>query len=589
MRSLRACALVLVVSSCWVTGVARADTGAAALLPFQGPQSAKVRQDVQSGLRKANVELVPLKQVSAVAKKTKGYAKQAARLDASVLVRTRVRRVEGRWIADTEVRNAKGQRVRRLKSNSSNLGRLSSRLVAQLLKTGLMPTAAAAAAAPATPTPAPKASPDPPKQPRVVVRPFDGTQASKVRSAAARGLRGERIELYPNADFVEKAQSLGVNLRSEGGHVAPAAALAVSALFEGDVLREEGVWSAYVRLVDGQSSTVVRQRYYEADTLNALLESIESGVGPDFRKDLGRLEVRKPGAVVVAPTAAVVEPPKKKEPKKNQSKARRDPKRRPAAVDIQADFRIVHRKFRYNDILLPQDRPPSEGGTELRDYRLGAGPGVGLKFQYFPGAHFTSGVGAQFGIDFEWERLFAIDSTRSEPDGTVSTFPTESQQFLVGLRWRYPVGRWEPFVVLNYGFHNFQFGVSGPPVPGEDTTAGVPGVRYQFARFGAGFRVVLGEHDTFIIAGNIALRFVGDRVGGIGSPTWFPEARANGLDTGVSFGVALPLGFEIRIGVDYRRYWFDLNPSPGSTPPPRVAGGALDTYVAGTFGFAWRR
>ena len=40
------------------------------------------------------------------------------------------------------------------------------------------------------------------------------------------------------------------------------------------------------------------------------------------------------------------------------------------------------------------------------------GPGVGMKFQYYPGAHFTAGVGAQFGIDFEWERLFDFDSTR---------------------------------------------------------------------------------------------------------------------------------------------------------------------------------
>jgi hypothetical protein len=207
---------------------------------------------------------------------------------------------------------------------------------------------------------------------------------------------------------------------------------------------------------------------------------------------------------------------------------------------------------------------------------------VALKFQYFPGAHFTDGIGAQFGIDFEWERVFDFESTQA--DGT--SFPTEAQQFLVGLRWRYPTGRWEPFIVADYGVQKFEFGVSGPAIPGEDNTAGVPGVRYKFVRIGAGFRVALGKNETYIIGANIAFRGVFS-VGGIGTYAWFPEATANGMDAGLVFGFALPLGFEIRIGGDYRRYGFDLNPVPPD--PPYVAGGALDQYLAGTIGVAWRR
>jgi hypothetical protein len=68
---------------------------------------------------------------------------------------------------------------------------------------------------------------------------------------------------------------------------------------------------------------------------------------------------------------------------------------------------------------------------------------------------------------------------------------------------------------------------------------------------------------------------------------WFPEAKANGMDVGLLVGFALPLGFEVRLGMDYRRYWFDLNPVPPD--PPYVAGGALDQFLGGTIGFAWRR
>ena len=555
----------------WFSGVAWADDGAAALLPFQGPQASKVRQSVQKGLRAQDVSLVPLKQVSAVVKKTSGYSKQASKLGASVLVKARVRRVEGRWLADTEVRNAKGARVKKFRSNSSSLARLSSRIVAGLLDTGLMPTATVGAAAATDP------EPPPPTEPRVVVRPFKGTQAAKVRGGAVRGLSKEPIELYPSSKFANKAKSLGANLQSDGGHVPPAVALAVSGLFEGDVLREDGVWSAYVRLVDGRSTAVISQHYYDASSLSGLTKKVQGNIGPDFRKDVRKLGVVAPGAVAVAPVAAPAAAPVRAEPKKpepeHEGKSKRKKKGQgPAAVDIEADFRIVRRTLRYNDDLR----------GDLRDYTLNAGPGAALKFQYFPGAHFTDGVGAQFGIDFAWERLFNFDSTQA--DGTA--FPTQSQEFLIGLRWRYPTGRWEPFVVVDYGVHTFEFGVSGPAVPGEDNTAGVPGVKYEFVRIGGGFRVALGKNETFIIGANIALRGVFN-VGGIGTYVWFPEAKANGMDVGLLVGFALPLGFEVRLGMDYRRYWFDLNPVPPD--PPYVAGGALDQFLGGTIGFAWRR
>ncbi|RLB43046.1 MAG: hypothetical protein DRH30_03775 [Deltaproteobacteria bacterium] len=567
MRLLRFCALAALLSLFSSVDVAYADDGAAALLPFQGPQAAKVRQNVQKSLRAADVQVVPLKRVTAVVKKTKGYAKQATKLKASVLVRARVRRVEGRWIADTEVRNTKGQRIEKFRTTSSSVTRLSNRVVVQLMKTGRLPVAGAVA----EPEP-----PSAPTQPRLVVRPFTGAQAGKIRGAAVRGLRREPVELFSNKQFVDKANGLGVDLKSDGGHVAPASALAVSGLIEGDVLREDGVWSAYVRLVDGESATVISQHYYDASTSAALAKSVQSNIGPDFRKDIRKLGVAVPGAVALVPVTAVAAAPVVKAPKKAKAevkyKAKRPKEQRPAAVDIELDFRLVHRDFAYKDDLR----------GDLRDYRLGIGPGVGTKFQYYPGAHFTAGVGAQFGIDFEWERVFNFDSTRA--DG--AQFPTESQQFLIGLRWRYPTGRWEPSFVIDYGVHSFRFGLSGPPVPGEDNTAQTPSVRYEFVRIGAGFRVGIGEKERFIVMANLAFRGVFS-VGGVGTSLWFPEATANGMDAMVMFGYALPKGFEIRLGIDYRRYGLDLNPVPPD--PPYVAGGAADQYWGFSIGAAWRR
>jgi len=573
MGGLRLGALMVFLSVASSAGVASAEGSHAALLPFQGPQASKVRQSVQKGLSAKDVLLVPLKDVTAVVKKTKGYAKQAAKLEASALVRTRLRRVEGRWIADTEVWNAEGRRVEKLRTTSSSLARLSNRVVGQLLETGRMPQPGAVVAKSSEPEIAA------PTKPRIVIRPFSGVQSAKIRGAAVRGLRKESVELFPNDKFVAKARSMGVDLDAEGGHVAPASALAVSGLIEGDVLHEDGVWSAYVRLIEGDSRKVVSQHFYDANTSAVLAKVVQTNVGSDFKRDIQKLGTAEPVAVVVAPVAAASAIPVEKAPSAKaavevEPRATRSKKQRPAAVDIEVDFRMVNRRLSYADDLK----------GDLRDYQLKFGPGVGTKFQYYPGAHFTAGVGAQFGIDFEWQRIFDFESTRA--DG--AQFPTQSQQFLIGMRWRYPKGRWEPSVALDYGVHTFEFGVSGPPQPGEDTTSGVPGVRYEFVRFGGGFRVVIGKKEILIITTSIAYRAVFS-VGSIGTYLWFPEATANGMDAMLMLGFALPKGFEVRLGVDYRRYGFDLNPVPPPPEPRYVAGGALDQYWGFSIGLAWRR
>ncbi len=596
MGGLRVGALTLLLGAGLWTTTADAQEGAAALLPLQGTSASKIRQSVQTGLREEGVELIPLKKVSSVAKKTKNNASRASRLDASVLVGGKIRRSNGNWIADMGVRNQKGARVEKFRTSASTMQRLVNRIVIQLIDTGRMPMSddddGAAFVEPA-PAAASFVEPDPPPPvldvPRIVVRPFNGPQASKVRVAVIRSFRDEPVKLVPNKVFVDKARSLGVDPRAEGGHVPPSEALGISALVDGDVVREDGIWSAYVRLLDASSDDVISQHYYEGDTYKELSRAVQQEAWDDFRKDVKKL-TPKGGTSVAAPAIAIgpvavdvaeatpeveiayedVEPEKEKkskDKKPKEEKSRERDRDRPAAVDIEFDFVFVHRSLTWNDDQL----------GNLRDYTLGFGPGVQTKFQYYPGAHFTSGVGAQFGVDFEWQRLFNFDSTRD--DGL--SFPTEAQQFLVGLRWRYPVGRWEPSIFAGYGMQKFEFGVSSDPT----VPPGIPGVRYQFVRLGAGFRVGIGKKESFIIAANAAFRGVFN-AGGIQSSVWFPDAKVNGLDAMLMLGYALPLGFEVRVSGDYRRYGFDLNPVPPD--PPYVAGGALDQYWTLSIGAAWR-
>jgi len=568
MRTWRVRALTVLLGWCAVQSAARADDGQAALLPMQGPQAAKVRQRVQKGLRDADVNLVPLKKATAVARKTKSFAARASRLDAEIMVGGRIRRAGDRWIADVGIRNERGKRVEKFRTGASTLTRLSNRIVSKLLDTRRMPIAGAAeegvqkldvgAAAAAT---------DEPDVPKLVVRPFKGTQGSKIRGAAVRGLKERPVELVPNNRFAREAQRLNVDLAAPEGHVLPARSMGVNAIVEGDVFSEDGFWSAYVRLVDGRSADVIAQHYYEGDSASELAAAVQAEIWDDFHKDVGRLEPR--AAVAVAPAAA--RPPPKTKVETAREPKKRSKKDRPAAVDIEFGFKFVHRSLSWNDVVVAP-----------RDYTLGFGPGIQTKFQWYPGAHFTSGVGAQFGVEFEYERLFDFDSTRDE-GGTMLSFPTSSQQFLVGARWRYPVGRWEPRVIVDYGVHQFDLAVSQDPV----ATPGLPSVEYKFVRAGAGFRVAAGKKENFIVVLDGAFRALLSS-GGLESDQFFPQSSGNGMDVLVMFGYGLPKGFELRLGLDYRRYWFDLNPAPPPPEPPFVAGGALDQYWGLSIGAAWR-
>ena len=62
--------------------------------------------------------------------------------------------------------------------------------------------------------------------------------------------------------------------------------------------------------------------------------------------------------------------------------------------------------------------------------------------------------------------------------------------------------------------------------------------------------------------------------------TYFPHLSANGLDTGGAFTVTLLDRIELKLGGEYQRYWYKMNPAVGDT---NVAGGALDVYVSGNF------
>ncbi len=307
MKQTSLAALIALTSLCCLSARASAeDGGRVGLLPFQGTQAGQVRQRVQNRLRANDVDLIPLKEVSAVAKKTNGWAPRARKLDASLLVSARIRKSGEKWIADVEVRNAEAKRVKKFRTSSSSSNKVANRIADQLLKSGLLPLVSApaaeedtvpapdatAAATTSTPTTAVevRAEPSEPLPATLVVRPFTGKNASRVRTSVVRALQADGVKLTPTKEFSDKAKSMGADLSSDEGHVAPATELGVVGIVEGEVSYEDGLWSAYIRLIDGQSAKVIDQHFYDADTSGGLSRVVREEVYPDFKRDVRKLK-----------------------------------------------------------------------------------------------------------------------------------------------------------------------------------------------------------------------------------------------------------------------------------------------------------
>lgn len=575
---------LLVLVALWSTPVLANDH--TALLPFTGGKNASAtRQRIQTKLRAANVSLVPLKQTTSAWRASKNRAKVASKLDAKFLVSGRVRKSGEQWVADIQVFNAGGKRVRKFRIASTKLVRVGNRAAQKLLDTKLLPKVRGAApAAPppsvmrigpekegATPPPPPP-KPRAPKSatPRIVVGSFEGRSAAKIRTGAVRAFSGKPVKLVANKTLVTKARAMGANLKKNNGHVAPARALGVDAIVGGDVELEGNTWTAYVRLIDGRSAQVLRQEYYEARTAASLARVIEKDLWGGFKGEIAELHEDRDRAIAKAAKGDTSKQAARDRRRDERKTARYKGKRLPTALDLAFYFRFIRRTFTYNDVLSP----------DLRDYSIRGAPGIALRFRWYPGAHFVSNVASQFGVDIEYERLFNFESTRAD-DG--QTFPGRSRAWGVGLRWRYPFKRVQPSLMVAYGRHSFEVLPSGPPRPGLDNTPEIPQVNYEFIRYG-------GEVRWDVVAG-LKLTINGSflqvlETGGISSNLWFPDAKANGMTAEFLLGYAIPANFEVRAGFDYRRYFFDLNPRPPN--PPFVAGGALDVYWGLTLGIAWR-
>jgi hypothetical protein len=202
----------------------------------------------------------------------------------------------------------------------------------------------------------------------------------------------------------------------------------------------------------------------------------------------------------------------------------------------------------------------------LREYRLPMSALGALRVEAWPAAR-LGGAPSHFGLTASAEQSILL---KSGPRGGPS-FATNAQRITLGLLGRLPVQRAEVTLSAAYGWQDFSISGEGDPARPE-----IPNVTYRFLRGGAGLR--MDVRPRLAVLASAAYLHVLDS-GQIATAEYFPRLTVAGVEAGLGAAWQFSSPWEVRVGVDYRRYFFDMHPEPGDR---LIAGGALDNYVVAT-------
>ena len=258
------------------------------------------------------------------------------------------------------------------------------------------------------------------------------------------------------------------------------------------------------------------------------------------------------------PVAAKTEPPPTAKAEFFDDSAQPEaPKERPTALRFGIGFTGLNRNYTYRDDIF----------DALSKYRLPFGPAPSAELEFFPGALFTSGIAANFGIRGAFNYVVGVSSVANGVK-----FASSSMKLQASLVGRIPIRMIELQLGVGYGMQSFGIAASAngterPNIPNV-SYGGIRPMLEATVHFSPIFGLHLGgAYQVLISKGELAV-----------SP-YFPRSVGGGADMWVAVSVKPMQHFAIRLQGDYSRYFFALKPQVGDT---YVAGGALDEYLSGT-------
>ncbi len=454
--------------------------------------------------------------------------------------------------------------------------------------------------------------------PKVAVPSFTGPGEGASRAAVEKALKSRKIVVVSGGELTGAAKRLKVSLNSDDGYKAVSKALDLTGIVVGEVTNKK----ATLTVRTGSDGSVVGEETFTG----AGSKKIAAVISKTFWKRLsgafnktnppggGGFEAPPPEPEPAGAAAEESEPAekapeskpvasneggsKKKKAKeapaesesspgeKSESEGEGEKKPKAAAEESEAAPEggeealsiflgpaVLMRSLSYN-----QQRPDLSA-TPTGSYSLPSAPALNLRADFFPLALLGGGPLAGLGLTGDLTYLLPVVTS----PGVGGNYKTVSTAFSIGLKYRLP---WGLFATVAYGDDWFQLRRSSNSM----STSVVPSTDYKFARAGGGIHTQVTS--SVLLDANLAyLQCIG-KPGQIGGASYFPRTTCAGLEAGVGAGYKVTNAFEIRAGVDVRRFGlaFNTKPSdvtgnPATTPP--IAGGAVDQYIQIYVGLAY--
>ncbi|HEY5090393.1 MAG TPA: hypothetical protein VIK30_10500 [Polyangia bacterium] len=443
---------------------------------------------------------------------------------------------------------------------------------------------------------------------RIGIPKFEGAQEALIRKAVMQALKVHGYELIKSREMNAAMASTGAHADSDDGLKTLAKELALTAIITGEV----GPRRAKIVVHDGGEGSLLG----DASFSGANPRKLAVEVGRDFWRKLGAdvgrgqmprgakkgqkaaaadapeddesgaaggggdeapMAEKKPKAEAAAseeaapegeaPTAARRKKPKfKMETPPPEGEEGGAPSSVPW-IDVEFGFGGMNRSLSYYQ--------PAMNTPPLLPYTLGLGPILFGKVVFFPVAPFVGGPLADLGLDLKIEQGI-ISSTGA--NGT--SYSNVVHEFAGGLRYRFPFAGADDFYLSGTG------GEQAFTFNGANRTAlRIPDTIYRYARLGAGLRLMVTDAISVTLDGGY--RYVFNQAGTQIVTSFFPHLSVQGADAELGGGYALNSNFEIRAGVNWRRYWYAMHSVAADLPTHDAAGGAVDQYFTFTASIAF--
>ncbi|MEO1335055.1 MAG: hypothetical protein AAFV29_05410 [Myxococcota bacterium] len=552
----------------------QAEAGTVALTSATGPAKEDVVAAVEATLRKdRSLRVITLAEWQKAAKEAglnpvKDRSRLARRLRVSRLLSAAVKRDGGAWTVSVVVYNAKGKGLKRWRAKSRKVQRLES-LVRKRMMARLQSVLRTKAA------PADRAKADLAGQGsvRVGVLGVKGGKRTGRRLAKLLSQSGQ-FKRVTNNQVESMAAKIGANVDTSRGRRKLARALKVDAWLNVRSRVRRKRYAVTARVYSGETGRLIDtlngRGNSEPKALSGMLTLLGDLLRTSGPSNAGAVAKAAPPAGPRKSSGAtpnrLVATPQPRDSDAGVSASVRDQRpitlggRNRSPLTVALGIGLQSRDYSYNDDVF----------QALRPYELSGAPAITADVRWYPAGHFTDGILQHIGIDARLRYLVGVSSEDSEGN----QFDTGSFDVFGSLRGRLPFGAHEAGLALGFGTHSFDVDLP------EDGPA-LPAVNYSYLRIGADSRFSLpASLELYFGAGFRQVLSSGD----VSTDVWFPNASQAGVDAQLALGWSFYDNLELRLGAEYTRYFFSLNPEVGDNP---VAGGALDQYISGTFDIVW--